>query len=222
MIALLDGKPIPGEALRPDTSIRALLDRAAAQLLDTGCIVFGVRCDGEDVPPGELDEVMKQPVSTFERVELISGRPRKIVLEVLEETRRSFADTFATIQQASDDFAAGRVTEGMNRLMDCVGVWSSVHEAIVRGGALVGVDFDRLVINQKHILDWLRDLSSQLRDIKNATEAKDHVLLGDILRYELDETLRGWETMLNGFEQHVRDCDDLPAAAAPAPLAATG
>ena len=64
-------------------------------------------------------------------------------------------------------------------------------------------------------MQWLNDLASKLRELKDAIESRDHVLLGDILRYEFDETLEQWERMLDGFIAHVEGIEEtVPAAGA--------
>jgi len=66
---------------------------------------------------------------------------------------------------------------------------------MINSGALLQFNFDELVIADRHIFDWLRDLGGKLKDIRDAIENRDHVLLGDILRYETEEFVEGWERM---------------------------
>jgi len=182
-------------------------------LSGTGSIIFGVRCDGRDIPPDDLDAVLSKPVTDFRQVELTSADPTHIVLDALSDTRSAFADTFAKVQQASDDLAAGNMARGLSTFIECVAVWGKVHDAIIQGGALVGIDFERCVLQGRDILQWLDELRTKLREIKDAVEARDYVSLGDILRYELDETLQSWENMLNAFIEHVEELQGVPQCA---------
>lgn len=207
MSAYLNGQPITGETLTPDITVGQVVEKAKARLNDTGDIIFSVICNENEVPADRLDEVLSQPLSAFSRVELISGRPEELVLEALRETRRSFSDSFATIKQAAQDMTAGNLAKGMAGLVECLGVWSNVHETIVQGGALVDIDFDRLVIDGRHILDWLNDLSTKLKEIKSAIESRDNVLLADMLSYEMDEIMQGWESVLHAFVEQVKRLD---------------
>ncbi|MFQ5430650.1 MAG: hypothetical protein ACE5E1_10105 [Phycisphaerae bacterium] len=216
MTVFLDGRALDGPGCRPESSVGEAIDRAKAELHGTGAVIFGIRCDGEEVPSDRLKEVLSRPLTSVERVELSTGHPQTVVLDVLEQTRRAFVETYATVQRASERMAAGNLAEGMACLAECVGTWGQVHEAIVQGGALVNVDFNRLVIGERHILDWLKSLTTKLREIKSAIESRDNVLLGDILRYELDEMMQGWEHMLDGFMAHVKALDPNTTATAPA------
>lgn len=199
----LDGKPFGGDKMPRSLSIAELVTKAKSDLANTGAIIFGVRCDGRDVPPDRLDEILPRQVTDFRQVELISGEPASIVLDALNDTRDAFAETFAKLQQASDDLAAGNLEKGLSAFVDCVAVWGRMQEAIVQGGALVGVDFERCVLQGRDILQWLDEIRTKLGEIKDVIESRDFVSLGDILRYELDEPLQSWENMLNAFIEHV-------------------
>ncbi len=204
MFVLLDDKRIEITGLESDATLGALIDSTRAQALSAGRIIFTIRCDGKEVEPDRLEVAMSRPACEFREIALITGDAREAVLDALEKTRAAFVDTFAGVKQAAQDLASGNMARGMAGIVDCVGVWAHVHEAIVSGGPLLGVDFEQLVLRKRHILDSLNDLSAKLRDMKQAIESRDNVLLGDMLRYEMDEMLGGWETMLDGFIEHVR------------------
>lgn len=201
----LDDKPFGEGNSSPSLSIAELIVKAKADLTGTGAIIFGVRCDGCDVPPDSLDEVLSRQVADFQQVELISGNPTHIVLDALNDTRIALAETFAKVQLAADDLAKGNMAEGLSVFVDCVATWGKMHEAIIQGGALIGIDFERCVLQGRDILQWLDEIRTKLREIKDAIEARDYVSLGDILRYELDEPLQSWENMLNAFIEHVEE-----------------
>ncbi|MFQ5412439.1 MAG: hypothetical protein ACE5EC_09065 [Phycisphaerae bacterium] len=204
MTAFLDGNEIPSSDLSADLTVGGLIDRLKDGLSESGSMIFAVACEREEVPPDRLNETLEKPVSSISRLDLISGRPERIALEALEQTRDSFADTFAGIKQSAEALASGNLEKGMHSLVDCVEAWADVHEAVTQGGALVHLDFEKTVIEDRHILDCLNDLNTKLREIKEAVESRDHVLLGDILRYEMDGTLRNWEMMLDSVIGQVK------------------
>jgi hypothetical protein len=133
------------------------------------------------------------------------------VLEALRQIRKLFAESFVALKGASEALAAGRVGEAMRTFGDCVSVWACTHESVVQGASLLGICFDDLQINGRPATDYLGELAARLSDVKGAIEARDNVLLGDILRYEMDETLREWETMLDGLIAHIEQTSE-PAA----------
>ncbi len=200
---LLDGRII-GEELAETATISSAIEYARRSLAGSGDIILGIACDGRDVGVDQIADVLPRAVQEFDRVEFTSGDASGAVIEALSETRLAILDTYATVQQAADDLSTGRIAAGMNGLVRCVNAWSQVHEAVVSGGQLLSLDFEQLVLNGRPLLDWLGDLNRKLRDIKSAVENQDHVLLADILRYEIDQTLQQWEDMLTALIELVR------------------
>ena len=203
MNILLDNRPIALPAATDRFTVGQALEAARMSLTGSDLLIFGVRCDDVDVSPEQLDGVLASPAQGFGKLQFISGRPADVVSAALRQTRLALADTFVTVKEASDALAHGRVNDAMSSLVRCLSVWGQTHEAVVQGGTLCGLDFEHVVIHGRPLLDWLHDLARQLRSLKGAIESRDHVLLGDILQYELDETLQGWESMLDGIIGYV-------------------
>ncbi|MBK8269509.1 MAG: hypothetical protein IPK83_14865 [Planctomycetes bacterium] len=203
MTLILDGIPLNDAHLPEGATVGHAVDLAKGRLAGTGKLILAILCDGAEVDAARLRGVMASDYSFFKRVEMVSGSPYAAVTEALQQARAAFGDSFATIKQVTAWLSAGDIQAAMRGLSECVEAWSDMHEAVVQGGALAGVDFDRLVIGGRHVLDWLGELSKRLRDIRDAIQSRDHVSLGDVLKYEMDETLQGWEVMLDGFIRHV-------------------
>lgn len=213
MTAFLDGIEIPSHRLAPGLTAGELINRLQTQLRETGEMILVVACDREEVPPNGLDQVMALPVSSIDRLDMISGRPEEVVLEALEQTRASLANSLSVVRRSADDLLSGKVEEGMVRLVSCVETWADVHEAVTQGGALVHINFDQTVLESRDIRGCLNDIHAKLHEIKEAAVSGDHLLLCDILRYETNETLRNWETMLDNVIEQVKQLAEQPAAA---------
>jgi len=213
MPVFLDNEVIDTAELGPDSSIGQLLDVVKSRVAGSGRLVLGLRCNEEEVDAEQLTDMLAAPITDFERLDFFSGRPEETVLEALRATRRAFEDTFPTVQEATEAVSAGDLPRTMNLLADCFAIWGQTHEAVLSGGRLLDIDFQSLVVGNRPMIEWVTELASKLREMKEAIESRDHVLLGDILRYELDATLRNWEHMLGGFIEHVeRVCGDVAAS----------
>jgi hypothetical protein len=213
MAIFLDNEAIDTAELGPDSSIGQLLDVVKSRVGGSGRLVLGLRCNEEEVDAEQLSDMLAAPIADFERLEFFSGRPEETVLEALKATRRAFEDTFPTVQEATEAVTGGDLPRTMSLLADCFTVWGQTHEAVLSGGRLLDMDFSSLIVADRPIIAWVTELASKLRELKDAIESRDHVLLGDILRYELDGTLRNWEHMLGGFIEHVeRMCGDAAAS----------
>ncbi len=203
MKILLDNVALVVDGLNGSATVAQYLNAAKLQLRGTDRMVFGLRFDNEEVPAAMIDESLARPVAQLKSLEFVSARASQVVADALRETQKALTDSFVGVREAAEALSKGRLAESMERLTDCIDVWGRTHEALVQSGALLGIDFERLSIAGRPMLDWLGDLARRLTEIRDAIEARDHVLLSDILHYELDETLSGWEQMLGGVIQHI-------------------
>ena len=146
----------------------------------------------------------------------LAAGPHEIVLSYREGDVTIASDTVVvTVHGASliEDPA-----DGLPGSIDILSVDTSIDgdsflcEFVVRSGAegltdksryTCYLDFDDLEIDGRQITAWLNELAGKLGELKNAIESRDNVLLGDILRYEFDQTLQQWERMLGGFIAYV-------------------
>jgi hypothetical protein len=207
MTILLDTKPLDTGSLAPEAIVSDALALAKQQLEGSGLVVVGLREGGQEVSADRLAEVCSRQLAGPDDLEIITGRPKQIVLDTMEQVRTAFAGTFAQVKESADALAAGNLSEAMTKLVECVKVWGQTHLSVVQGGLLLGVKFDDVRIGDRTIAACLTSLAERLRELKQAVESHDHVLLGDLLRYEFDEALQGWELMLDGFIAHVRQLD---------------
>ncbi|MCZ6815904.1 MAG: hypothetical protein O7F76_04295 [Planctomycetota bacterium] len=199
----LDDKPFAAVDVESDSTVQRLIDAARTRLDGSGRLLITLRCNDVEVSPADLERILSQPVSDFGRLDLLSEEPKPIVLEILKHSRQALSESFALSREASEALSAGDSATAMSRLIDSVDCWSQVHEAVANGGRLLNVNFDAVRIGERPISDWLKDLATRLRDLKQALETRDNVMLRDLLKYEFDETLRGWERMLDGFVTHI-------------------
>lgn len=214
MNIFLDSQPLTTTTLDRNCTVQAALDAAKRQLSGSDLLIFGVKCDSQEVSPEDLERTLSLPAGRFARVDFISGHPADVVLAALRQTRLSLADSFTGVKQSSECLSKGNISDAMSSLVRCLTIWGQAHEAVVQGMALCNVDAEQLIISGRPLLDWLHEIARQLRSLKEAIESRDHVLLGDILQYELDETLQGWEVMLDGIISHIeRDANGSSAAA---------
>ncbi len=205
--AFLDGRPLMLDGMKPDATVSAVIEHARTVLNEPDAIILEIICDGDAITADNLDEALSAPLDQYARLELISGSPRKVVADTLHASRRSIADSSELAALAANELASGDLSKGMQRLIDCVDIWSRTHEAMVSGAHLLRLDLESLVIQDRRVVEWLRQPAAKLREIRDAIESRDHVLLGDILRYEMQEFLESWDQMLGAYAYHVQAQD---------------
>jgi len=216
MSAFLDARPYT-IGIGPTSTIAEFIESARQSLAGSGRMLIGLRCDENDVSPDQLDALLVEPLSRFDRLELTSDRPARVVEDILMHARSCLGQSFELVQDASAKLTSGDGAEAMTVLIACIKSWGQVHEAIVKGGQLMRIDFETLLIRERSVQAWLASLVDRLREIKSAVECNDLVLLADMLKYELDESLQEWEGFVEGFIEYVRVSDAKTPAPATVP-----
>jgi hypothetical protein len=199
MAIYLDNEPLTGEGLAPGATVGSMIEMARGRLSGSGRMVLGLRCGECEVSAEQLDEIWSRPCDMFDRLEVIAGRPGPLVADALAITRQALSQTYASAASAAEHLTAGNTAEAMRVLGECCAVWARVHESVVRGCALLSLDVSGVEVDDRPVSQWLRELAKTLVGIKGAIESRDTVLLGDILRYEMEQTLADWERMLDGL-----------------------
>lgn len=214
MTAYLDDR-LFSHGMTDQSTVAEFIEAARVSLNGTGRLLIGLRCDACEVQPEQLDDLLSEPLNRFERLDLISDQPSRVVIDILEHAASCLGQSFELVHEAAEKMTSGACGEAMDVLITCLRTWGQVHEAVVKGGQLLAVDFNELIIEGRPVQAWLAGLLDRLREIKTVVESNDLVLLADMLRYELDETLQEWEGFLRGFIIRVREMQLSEAARNP-------
>jgi hypothetical protein len=68
---------------------------------------------------------------------------------------------------------------------------------------LVGRNLLQVSIESGTVADCLADLVERLRDLRDALEARDLVLLADLMQYEIPELCKKWKGLLLSLAESV-------------------
>ncbi len=99
----------------------------------------------------------------------------------------------------------GQAQEAMEALGDYLQVWNAVQATLASACRLMNIKpedlelFESSVVQNpqlKSFSSYLDELTNQLTEVKNALEAGDLVMLGDILDYEFGDLTEVWQHLL--------------------------
>jgi hypothetical protein len=191
MQVLLDSQPCSfGEA--SSRSVGEVLEDILARVRAQNRVVICIRCDGLEVEPGELEHVLSKPADAYERIEFVSGTAGELVIDALGRIQAMLADLEPTKAQAVEFLNQGQTPRAMELLKPYFETWRHAHEAVQQSAALLGLDLTVMALEGMPFMDIFSRFAQQLRQLKDAFEAKDMVTLTDILTYEADAITRQW------------------------------
>ncbi len=194
MIVTLDGQRMAADFASADT-LQALIDRVRAEHLPDRLVV-SVAVNGQLLLPEDLDARLSQPPAPQDQVDLESGDPRAIVADALRQAAEQLAAAGRAQQEVADQLNAGQVAEALGRVGELVGVWQAGQQVIVRCCALLGEDLTAVEYGDRPIREYVSELAEKLRELRDAFEARDMVLLADLLHYEMPPLCETWHGLL--------------------------
>jgi len=179
-----------------------LIDEARATLTGNDRVIVGVVCDGIDVTGQDLDAKMAESLDQFQRVDLQSGEPGRLVRDALEQARELLAGTEQRRQQAVDALTRGDQSEATTTLRDCFRDWLQVHTGIAQSLAFLELDPATFTVAGKPLEPALAGVTERLQQVREAIVTGDDVLLADTLQYEFDQITGTWKATIEAILAH--------------------
>ena len=196
----------------PSQTMSALIDEVRGRLSDTGRMVVSIECDGVELNADELDRAMTRSIGTYGRLAMRTCAPAELVEGALDQALSCLRGSRAQCSTIVKHLAESNSAKAMSTLAGVLGTWHQVHEGMRNAIGLLGVDVARLSTSDVDIVVVFGEVRDLLIQIKEVVEARDTVLLGDLLQYELDPVVDRWERAIQCVRDHAAGL--IPAGAA--------
>ncbi len=168
-------------------------------------LVIGLRCDGREVPANGMADTLRRPASSFERLEVFTGMKDVLVIDVMEQSSTCLTETQEACRRAAELLTEGKIVEASEMLGDCLRIWQQIHEAVGKSIEMLQLDPELTMVNDEPLIDLIGKPKEILMQVKEALQARDHVLLADILQYEFSETIGQWHLLVSKLRQEAED-----------------
>jgi len=151
-------------------------------------LVVNLLIDGEEPDLDRLCEVKQIPLSAH-TVYIETAEPREMALEVLAAVEVQLGEADRLKREAVEMLQRdGGATKAMERLSGCFTTWNHAQEAVAKTAQLLRLDLEEVRVGEASLSEVMDEFGGQLRQVRDALEARDFVTLGDILSYEMTQT----------------------------------
>ncbi len=210
MILTLDGERVD-EPVSADETLQAVIDRLQGSRLGENLVV-SVVCDGKPLVDEELTRRLAQPLGDTRQVDLGSANRYALVATALREIAQQLADAGQHQSRSAENFQEGKIAEAMTGFTTFLDAWQMCQRALLECSNLLGEDLTAIECDGRPVREHLDSLADRLRELRGAFEARDAVLLADMIRYELPETCASWQTILGQLAETIAARVSPPAA----------
>lgn len=204
MDLFVDDKEVDGNRLVGATLAETLRD-VQAHCCGPPRILVGFRCDGEEVTATAMASTLKRPAGSFQRLEVFTGIREDMVADAMDQASKFLEEAEGATQVVAELLMEGKAVEGIERLGECMSLWQQIHDAVVKSLEWLRLNPEPFMVRDEPLLTALERPKDVLSQIKGALQAQDHVLLADILRFELADVTDLWHTMIARIRQEADD-----------------
>lgn len=201
MIVTLDGRRVPLPP-SPGSTLRALIDQVRADL-PPDRLVVGVARNGQPLVDRELEEWLTRPLSAADRVDLATAGRHELAAEVLREVAGRIEAAGQQQESLAGRLNRGRTAEAVGEFSEFVTGFQACQQVVVQCSELLGCDLTAGSFDGRPVGAHLEELAVRLREVRDALEAGDFVLLADLLHYELPPLCRTWARLLEGLADSI-------------------
>jgi len=194
MIVTLDGQRVRRN-FAPGTSLQGILDLVRKDFRDDR-LITSVAVNGQPCGEHDLPARLAEPVGEADQVDLESADPRVVSAEAFRGAAQDLAETGRRQVEIADQLNSGRTAEALARIGTLVQTWQTCRALIVQCSGLLGEDLTARQVDGRSLAEHLSALVEQLRELRNALDARDMVLLADLLYYEMPATCDTWHDLL--------------------------
>ncbi len=208
MIVTLDGQRL-SSSIAPDCTLEDLIQQVRAAHDD--CLIVSVALNGQTLGDSDLQSRLPQPVAADMQIDLESGQPIQLVGDALRGLGLEYAAAGDHLASIAERLQSGAAAAAVGEISEFIGLWNTCHRVLVQCSGLVNQDLARQTYDGRNVQAWFEEAVNKLAGVRDALEARDLVLLSDMLRYELPPICNSWQQMLNYLADHVA----APTPAAP-------
>lgn len=203
MIVTLDGNRVTGSMPQGET-LESLIERTGASLGSRRMLV-AVRLNGELLDESRLDSTLKNALAESDQVDLESGSRQEVAAGALRGVADNLRDAGDTVGDVSQQLNNGQIDEAMKQIAAFIGLWQTTRTAIVQCCTVLSRDLTSEHVDGQPVSERFGELAARLTELRDAMQARDFVLVSDLLFYEMPTLCGEWSEMLRQLANVVEE-----------------
>lgn len=185
-------------------NLSEVIDSLEKEYWTKGRVVCEIRVNGVFLTEEDESRLGQENISAIERLEIKSRLPKELMMDAVQSYRELIPEIKNNVLDAAEcyrEMDVKRAQESFSSVLDACR-WLT----------------DALFLLKKNVRNWLRtDLDGEgwktcearyievIKEIMVAFEAKDYVLLSDLLEYELANSLDEWLIQLSSADKVLKN-----------------
>lgn len=194
MLVTLDGQRVDAP-VNSEATLENLIQQVRAAHADR--LIVSVAVNGTMLSDSELTTALARPVADDAQVDLETGDAVELVCNALRGMALEFEQARGHLEAIAGKLDAGETAAGVQDVGGYIRLWQTCHQIVVQCSGLLGADLTQCVHLGRPVTSWFQDAIAKLMEVRQALEARDIVLLADLLRYELPALCDAWQALFS-------------------------
>jgi len=209
MIVTLDGQRV-NENFAPDATLEEVIDHIRSAPNNKDRLIISVSVNGQRLDDDQLQGRLNRPLEADAQVDLESGDPVTLVTSALRALADNFAEAEERLPDMADRLSAGDPDQAMRDVGDFIELWQITYRALAQSSGLIGRDLTASARSGRGVQESVQELVLKLTELREALEARDMVLLADLVRHELPPLAQSWSALLSELADEVASTASVP------------
>lgn len=164
------------------TAVSAVNDALRTQ----GRAILALAVDGRPVGPGDaLGELASVPLEQVGTLSITSEAVNTLVRSCLVELEQALPELPQVCHSLAEIFQGQNPETGYEPFEQLAIIWKTIKERELQVFSALDIDLSAIDVNGEPIARMHEELNQYIQEAADALKAKDCVLLGDLLEYEL-------------------------------------
>lgn len=202
MIVTLDDQKLK-TSLQNGTTLRALIDDVSGSIAKERMVV-AVQLNGEALLDDSLGDALAQPLREEDQVDFQTAEPPVLAAQALCDVADQLVKSGEDSGRIADLLHAGSTSEAVLAFGKALRVWATAQHTIAQCGMLLGTKLTEHQVDGRPLDAHLSELADKLRELRDALEAQDLVLLADMIQFELPDMSTQWASNLRALAADIR------------------
>ncbi len=201
MIVTLDAQRLD-TSFDPNCTLEALIEQVRAA--HGRRLIVSVALDGRPLTEDDLQQALGEPLAAGTQVDLQTGDAQALVGDALRALARQFEEAGRQHVGLAERLTTGDSGGALREIGGHMTLWQTCHQALLQCSELLHDSLAGYRHEGRSVQEWSEDVIGKLVEIRGALEARDLVLLSDLIRYELPPLCDVWHGLLEGLAEQVQ------------------
>lgn len=199
MSIMLDGAVLPAAPTEGSTLAAAL--ETARRHCPPQRLIVGVTVNGTHHAGDSLESRLVTAVAAEDRIECVTADRAELVRDALLDLADRAQGLGDDVPEIAADLNGGRTAEAMTALGEFIAAWQVSWQALEQCGQVVGWDLLGIDFGGLSVREHIDALSAKLRELHDALQARDFVLVADLAHYELPVLCQTWRDLYTALAE---------------------